>query len=328
MQKNYEQLKQYLHSEKAKPEKQILKSRELSMHTDENNIVTSYPNKDVQEERFVIRPKYRNIRIPRHRHEYIELSFILDGEISMEIDGTPIKMSSGDICLMNKNVIHSSEKIGDDIWMFNILMTADFFDTIFMYLLSEDNYISNYIINSLYSESKKKNYILYHLPKNSFESTLMEQILCEYFLEKPRNQGKILSCLLILFIEISRAVGPEDQKAIKQKHSKIQNEVFDYLKQHYKDTTLQSVAKHMCFHPNYLSSLLKAETGRGFKDILIDIRMTEAANLLRNTNRKIEEITSDIGYANETYFYKCFRQKYGISPYNYRKAQKNLKKEQ
>lgn len=133
MQKNYEQLKQYLHSEKAKPEKQILKSRELSMHTDENNIVTSYPNKDVQEERFVIRPKYRNIRIPRHRHEYIELSFMLDGEISMEIDGTPIKMSSGDICLMNKNVIHSSEKIGDDIWMFNILMTADFFDTIFMY---------------------------------------------------------------------------------------------------------------------------------------------------------------------------------------------------
>ena len=212
--------------------------------------------------------------------------------------------------------------------MFNILMTADFFDTIFMYLLSEDNYISNYIINSLYSESKKKNYILYHLPKNSFESTLMEQILCEYFLEKPRNQGKILSCLLILFIEISRAVGPEDQKAIKQKHSKIQNEVFDYLKQHYKDATLQSVAKHMCFHPNYLSSLLKAETGRGFKDILIDIRMTEAANLLRNTNRKIEEITSDIGYANETYFYKCFRQKYGISPYNYRKAQKSLKKEQ
>ena len=87
MQKNYEQLKQYLHSEKAKPEKQILKSRELSMHTDENNIVTSYPNKDVQEERFVIRPKYRNIRIPRHRHEYIELSFMLDGEISMEIDG-------------------------------------------------------------------------------------------------------------------------------------------------------------------------------------------------------------------------------------------------
>ena len=133
---------------------------------------------------------------------------------------------------------------------------------------------------------------------------------------------------MILFIEISRAVGPEDQKAIKQKHSKIQNEVFDYLKQHYKDVTLQSVAKHMCFHPNYLSSLLKAETGRGVKDILIDIRMTEAANLLRNTNRKIEEITSDIGYANETYFYKCFRQKYGISPYNYRKAQKNLKKEQ
>ena len=39
MQKNYEQLKQYLHSEKAKPEKQILKSRELSMHTEDRKSV-------------------------------------------------------------------------------------------------------------------------------------------------------------------------------------------------------------------------------------------------------------------------------------------------
>jgi len=91
MQKNYEQLKQYLHSEKAKPEKQILKSRELSMHTDENNIVTSYPNKDVQEERFVIRPKYRNIRIPRHRHEYIELSSCLMVKFQWKSMERPLK---------------------------------------------------------------------------------------------------------------------------------------------------------------------------------------------------------------------------------------------
>ena len=33
---------------------------------------------------------------------------------------------------MDKNVAHSTEIAGDDVWMFNILMTADFFDTIFI----------------------------------------------------------------------------------------------------------------------------------------------------------------------------------------------------
>ena len=207
-------------------------------------------------------------------------------------------------------------------------MTADFFDTIFMYLFSDDNYISNYIINSLYSESKKKNYIYYHIPEHSFVEQLMEQIICEYFLENPRNKGKMISCLCILFIEISRATEQNDEETIRKNNSKIQKDVVEYLKEHYKDATLQSVAKHMCFHPNYLSTLLKMETGRGFKDILLDIRMKEAEKLLRKTDAKIEDIVEQIGYANESYFYKCFRQKYGESPFKYRKKYKELKKQQ
>ena len=44
---------------------------------------------------------------------------------------------------MNRNVsniLQSGQQI--DTWMFNILMTAEPFDTIFMYLFSEDKYIS------------------------------------------------------------------------------------------------------------------------------------------------------------------------------------------
>ena len=167
MEKNYEVLKHYLQSEKQTGN---MKKRHgvPQMQRDEDQIVISYPNEEVCKERVVIRQKYKNVPIPNHRHEYIELSFMMEGELSMQIEGKEIRMKSGDICLMNRNVSHSSERATDDIWMFNILMTADFFDTIFMYLFSEDKYISNYIINSLYSESKKKNYIFYHLPEGSF----------------------------------------------------------------------------------------------------------------------------------------------------------------
>ena len=151
----------------------------------------------------------------------------------------------------------------------------------------------------------------------------VEQIICEYFMEEQKNMGKITACLILLFTEISRAVGKADEKTIKQNNSKIQSEVIEYLKKHYRDATLNSVAKELCFHPNYLSSLLKAETNKGFKDLLFDIRMTEAANLLCRTDMKIDEIAAEIGYANEGYFYKCFKQRYGESPYNYRKKHRS-----
>lgn len=327
MEKNYEVLKHYLQSEKQAGNMKK-RHRVPQMHRDEDQIVISYPNEEVCKERVAIRQKYKNVPIPNHRHEYIELSFMMEGELSVQIEGKEIRMKSGDICLMNRNVSHSSERATDDIWMFNILMTADFFDTIFMYLFSEDKYISNYIINSLYSESKKKNYIFYHLPEGSFEEKVMEQLICEYFLEEQKNIGKITACLLLLFTEISRAVGAEDEAVITQKSIKIQKEVIEYLKKNYRNATLNSVAKELCFHPNYLSALLKMDGNRGFKDILFDIRMAEASNLLCKTDRKIEEISSEIGYANEGYFYKCFKQKYGESPGNYRKKHKNLNKRQ
>lgn len=43
---------------------------------------------------------------------------------------------------------------------------------------------------------------------------------------------------------------------------------------------------------------------------------------------KIDEIAAEIGYANEGYFYKCFKQRYGESPYNYRKNIEVLNKGQ
>lgn len=229
MKKNYEELKRFLQSEE-----QVLKEQKYyhvsKMQMDDEQIITSYPNQEVCQERFVIRQKYKNILIPKHRHEYIELSFMLEGELSMQIEGKEIRMRSGDLCLMDRNVSHWSEMAKDGMWMFNILMTADFFDTIFMYLFSEDTYISNYIINNLYSQSKKKNYIFYHLPEGSFEERVMEQIICEYFMEEQKNMGKITACLILLFTEISRAVGKADEKTIKQNNSKIQSEVIEYLK--------------------------------------------------------------------------------------------------
>lgn len=75
-------------------------------------------------------------------------------------------------------------------------------------------------------------------------------------------------------------------------------------------------------NPYYFSSYFKKNTGMNFKAYLTDIRMTEAARLLLNTDQKAYEIARRVGYRNVRQFNENFRGRYGKSPNEYRKEQK------
>ena len=46
--------------------------------------------------------------------------------------------------------------------------------------------------------------------------------------------------------------------------------------------------------------------------------MEAVCSALKNTSLSISEIESEAGFQNETYFYKQFRRKYGMTPNEYR----------
>lgn len=296
--------------------------KEWILRPDQENIYISFANSDVKKQKFVVRQKL-HCKIPAHRHEYIEINYVAEGQVCVNIEGKEILMKKGDICIMDKNVRHSSKELGEEDWVFNLIMTEGFFDTVFMYLLADDNYISNYIINSFYSEKKQRRYLICHLESEKFLDGLVEQIICEYYSEDVRSEGKIISCLVILFTELSRImVDIDSDEMIERKISEVSRELVGYLKEHYRDASLQTAAEYLHFHPNYFCNLLKKETGKTFKEYVTDIRMMEAAKLLRNTDWKIRQIAETVGYATEGYFYHQFKQKYQLSPQKYREKHK------
>lgn len=295
---------------------------ELVLHPDHENIYTSIANTDVKRQRFVVRQKHQCCAIPMHRHKYIEINYVAEGKLCANIDGREILMKQGDLCIMDKDVQHSSKALSKDDWIFNLIMTEEFFDTVFMYLLSDDNYISSYIVNSLYSESRQKHYLLFCLKPERFVANLVEQIICEYYSEESRNNGKIISCLVILFTELSRMVTDDSTENIARKISGVSKKLFEYLEQHYRDATLQTAADYLHFHPNYLCSLLKKETGKTFKEYVTDVRMLKATELLLTSDWKVREIAQEVGYATENYFYHQFKQKFQMSPREFRENHK------
>lgn len=84
------------------------------------------------------------------------------------------------------------------------------------------------------------------------------------------------------------------------------------------DASVKTIADRVFLHPVYLSKLYKNETGESLGDYIIRMRMEKAVYMLKHTNKKIYEITTELGYQNPQYFSKIFRKYYGCTPNEYR----------
>ncbi len=104
---------------------------------------------------------------------------------------------------------------------------------------------------------------------------------------------------------------PSRSRIVKQ----VQEIVSESLGQ---DVSVKSIADRVYLHPVYLSKIYKTETGEGLGDYIIRIRMEKALYMLKHTNRKIYEITAELGYQNPQYFSKLFKKHYGMTPNEFR----------
>ena len=292
--------------------------RKIIMEKDENGIVTSYPNNEVRIDKVAIRRKLKYIPIYEHKHEYIEIVYVLQGSFIQEIKGRQIQMNKGDLCILDRNVVHSSIPLGESDVVVNIILTPEFFDGIFMYLLSDDNNISNFIINSLYSKSKSQNFLKHYVKEGTMVQKILENLLLEYYSTELRSSTAINGYFLILFTELSREISDRTGELINVEQYKVKEKILKYIRDQYKDTNLNKMANYFNFHPSYLSSLIKKEFGKNLKDLLLEVRMTEASKLLKNTDMTIENIVHEVGYTNYSHFYKVFKKTYGMTPNQYK----------
>lgn len=80
------------------------------------------------------------------------------------------------------------------------------------------------------------------------------------------------------------------------------------------DISLVSVSNEIGVSPNYLSALIKKETGKTFIDLLTGKRIEAAKELLMCTSMKIKEISEKCGYSDQHYFSYSFKKYSGVSP--------------
>lgn len=81
---------------------------------------------------------------------------------------------------------------------------------------------------------------------------------------------------------------------------------------------VSAVADKLGLNMEYFCRLFKSETGSTFVTYLTEHRLKVAETLLKNTDMKVSEIASAVGYDNLSYFSRLFKKKVGANPYSYR----------
>lgn len=82
--------------------------------------------------------------------------------------------------------------------------------------------------------------------------------------------------------------------------------------------TVKHLAEQMHLSPNYLSDLLKKETGMNAQDHIHYFIIEEAKHILLSSDTSISEIAYQLGFEYPHYFSKLFKLKTGMTPVEYR----------
>jgi AraC-like DNA-binding protein len=82
--------------------------------------------------------------------------------------------------------------------------------------------------------------------------------------------------------------------------------------------TVQDCAEQVNLSPNYLSDLLKKETGKTAQEHIHLLMIDKAKSLLANSTLSVKEIAYDLGFEYPHYFSRIFKSKTGQTPVAYR----------
>ena len=104
-----------------------------------------------------------------------------------------------------------------------------------------------------------------------------------------------------------------------QQENPIIKKVCDYIRDHISENiSLDQMALVAQVSSFYLSKLFKEEKGETFITYISDLRLEKAKQMLTTTTTTIKEISTDIGYNDQNYFSKLFKNKFGVSPTEFR----------
>lgn len=259
--------------------------------------------------------------IPEHIHTVIEFVYVYSGTCTQTIDGKPVVMHQGDICMLDTDVPHSIGYLDENDIVITIEIRKEYLTQGFLLRLGDSGIINRFLVNTLSLNASHSQYLIFKKLEDNQIHAIIQNILCEYYDPGIYSDNVLDAYMILLFCEILRQY-KNQQFSSEENGDRQIIRILNYIEKNCITATLQETAEHFGFHPNYLSAYIKKSTGKSFKELIIFQRMCQACFYLSNTDLPIYEIASKVGYDNLGFFYKKFESIYKVTPAVYRELKR------
>lgn len=295
-----------------------------------------YPNKisskkDAMNEKMF--PKSNDVIISKHlryspcflhTHSFFEIVCVLNGSCKNKVSDTILEMKKGDVCIIAPQIIHALSVFSDDCIVINLLVRATTFKKSFFEILNSNDVLSSFFSHALYSPNSQS-YLLFTEQDDEHNIYSILEMYNEFNSINKYSDRILTSMMSAFFIRLLRSDVKNIVVPMNSVTSSDRNIIFilNHIFANFNNITLKDLSLKYNYSERQMARILKEYTGKTFINIIQDIKLQKACELLKNPNISINKVIESIGYSNTTHFYKIFKKHYNMTPIDYRNINQN-----
>lgn len=258
---------------------------------------------------------HRNLHLA-HKHSFYHLVYFTKGGGSQTIDFQQVQVKANQVYFMIPGQVHNWAFKGDvDGYIINF--SVPFFQS----FLLKANYLEEFpfftgIINDAVID----------VPADAQGKViqLFEELIRETEEPKPLEMDMVRSIMLQLFINIARLGLNTVNKTIPSYNYTLLRSFQKLIEKNYTSIKLpKEYAELLYITPNHLNALCNDVLGIPAGEVIRNRIALEAKRLLINNDLTVQEIASQLNFADNSYFTKFFKKQVGQTPEEFRKTTNN-----
>lgn len=261
-----------------------------------------------------VRTHTRFVRFPEHTHDFIEAVYMCSGQTTHIINGKKLVLKEGELLFLGQNARQEILPAGERDIAVNFIIQPGFFDKTIEMLGAEETPIKNFLLSSLF-DGENQSYLHFKVAGVLPVQNLIENLIWTLISNTSNKRNINQTTMGLLFMQL---LNHTDMLSYESREDRAIIDIFRYIEENYKNGSLTEAAAIFHYDFYWLSHEIKNRTGKTYTEHLQEKRLSQAAFLLKNTSRSVEDIAFAVGYENKSYFHRIFSAKYGKSPKKYR----------
>lgn len=244
-------------------------------------------------------------------HEQMEIKYILSGTLDVVCGAKVIRARPGDVVIINPCERHANQ-VPDEHVSYHLLMVNSVPET----------------FGSLAREYAEGQFGFINLIRGDDEIVEpLLRLIGALNNTNPVSLTRANGWFLILFSNLCQYYRDMEFSAEIQRNRRqemIVETAMNHIYRHYSENIRVSDIATKCYvSDSHLCRVFKEVTGKTPVTYLLEFRINKATILLENSDLPVADIGDQVGFSNPSYFCRCFRRLKGMTPYEFRRINRD-----